>query len=88
MLKVAILIKYLSENNPQATPARLTFYNYLNHFLDPNGLFNPDDLETFFAHTLDYTHWLQNKTQLGQEIRQIIENVTEQSRGHFDFGQI
>lgn len=81
MLKVGALIKYLSENNPQATPARLTFYHYLSNLAEPDTEITTEMLEEFFATCLDYAHWQQNRGQLSQEIREFLQD-------HFDFGGI
>jgi len=74
MLKVGALIKYLSENNPQATPARLTFYHYLSNLAEPETLVTTELLESFFATCLDYAHWQQNRGQLSQEIREFLQD--------------
>ena len=88
MLKFAPLIKYLSENNPQLTPARLTFYNYLSHLADPNALVTDELVENFFASTLDYAHWQQNKPQLGREIHQVLEQYSKISDDFIDLSGI
>jgi hypothetical protein len=77
MLKVGTLIKYLSENNPQETPARLTFFNYLLHLTDAAALLTSELVETFFASCLDYTHWQQNRLQLGNEIQQLLQEAVD-----------
>jgi hypothetical protein len=73
MLKVRTLIKYLFENNPQASPARLTFFNYLSHFADTEALLTAETIENFFASCLDYAHWVQNRPALGQEVKQVLQ---------------
>jgi hypothetical protein len=72
MLKVQALIKYLSENNPQGTPVRLAFYNYLCNLADEEALVDSELLENFFAICLDYAHWQQNRKILGDEIRELL----------------
>lgn len=72
MLKVGHLIKHLSENNPQANPARLTFLNFLSSLADEESLVTTELLESFFSNCMDYAHWLQNRTQLSQEIRELL----------------
>jgi hypothetical protein len=73
MLKVRTLIKYLFENNPQANPARLTFFNYLSHLADVDVLLSAEMVENFFASCLDYAHWVQNRPALGQEVKQVLQ---------------
>ncbi len=72
MLKVQALIKYLSENNPQSTPVRLALFNYLTNMASTQELVTPELLESFFALCLDYTHWQQNRDQLGSEIQEML----------------
>jgi hypothetical protein len=78
MLKVEALIKYLSENNPQSTPVRLAFFNYLSNLAEPQALVTPELLESFFTLSLDYAHWQQNREQLGSEIQELLND-------HVDF---
>jgi len=72
MLKVQALIKYLSENNPQSTPVHLALFNYLSHVANTQELMTAELLENFFAMCLDYTHWQQNREQLGREIQELL----------------
>lgn len=88
MLKVAPLIKYLSENNPQLTPARLTFYNYLSHLVEPDGSITDELIENFFSTSLDYAHWQQNKPQLGREVHQILELYSKNTNSFIDLSGI
>lgn len=74
MLKVGPLIKHLSENNPQLTPARLAFFHFLSYLADQETLVTTELLEDFFATSLDYAHWQQNRKQLGQEIRELLQD--------------
>lgn len=74
MLKVGEFLKFLSEINPQLTPVRLSFYNYLSHFHDQNATLTSEDLENFFFHSLEYAHWQQNKNQMSQEIQTLIQS--------------
>ncbi len=83
MLKVGTLIKYLSENNPQETPARLTFFNYLLHLTDAGSALTAENVENFFASCLDFTHWQQNRLQLGNEIQQILQESIDLSEVHW-----
>lgn len=77
MLKVGDLIKHLSENNPEDTPARLTLYNYLVHLADEDASVSVELLENFFAVCLDYAHWQQNPTQVGEEVRELLADSVD-----------
>jgi hypothetical protein len=79
MLKVGDLIKHLSENNPQSSPARLTFLNFLSHLTEEDDLITSELLEIFFSTCLDYAHWHQNRASLSEEIRSLLEQHTDLS---------
>lgn len=74
MLKVSQLVKFISGLNPQNTPARLTFYNFIKHFLNPDDNLSSDQMNQFFAYCLEYPHWQQNKSQLGREVKFMLDN--------------
>lgn len=78
MLKVGQIIKHLSERNPQLHPARLTLFNYLQFLHNPNELFTAGILDNFVAATLDYTHWQQNASTLGQEMRSLLQYFSQE----------
>lgn len=74
MVRIGQLLKYLAALNPQTSPVRLALYNYLNHFHQSEQILNFEVLNIFFNHCLEYPHWQQNKTSLGKEVHQLIEN--------------
>lgn len=88
MLKVGAFLKFLSEINPQLTPARLTFYNYLSHLHDQNAHLSAEDLENFFFHCLEYAHWQQNKAQLSQEIQTLVQTFCENHHVVAEFSDV
>lgn len=72
MLKISQLIKFIEENNPQATPVRLSFFNFLKGQLDHLALVNPELIELYFNYAMDYQHWIDNKKQLSHEIQLLL----------------
>lgn len=77
MLKVGVLIKYLSENNSDnnLSSANLklverAFLNYLTT-LDSQSSVTSDTLDNFFRQCLEYPHWQANKALLGEDVREI-----------------
>ncbi|MBX2987546.1 MAG: hypothetical protein KF802_06585 [Bdellovibrionaceae bacterium] len=88
MLKVGPLLKFLSDLNPQNTPARLAFYNWLKGSASPEEPLSHALLERFFWDCMDYPHWASNKTQLGHEIRFLIENFNNFFQQKFDLSDL
>lgn len=88
MLKVGSFLKFLSDLNPQNSPARLAFYNWLRGVATPEEPLSKDLFERFFWDALDYPHWAQNKTQLGHEIRFLIEQFNGFFQQKFDVSGI
>lgn len=75
MIQIGQLLKYIANLNPQLSPARLAFYNYLNHFCRSEHVMTADVFNNFFSAALEYPHWQQAKAQLGEEILKLIEGV-------------
>ena len=65
----------MQDLNPQNTPVRLSFYNYLKSRLEGNEELSQALLEEYFALCLEYPHWLANKSQLGREILYVLQNM-------------
>lgn len=84
MLKVAQLLKFVSDLNPQKTPARLSFFNFLKGFANPEDPLSGDLLELFFNYSMDYPHWASNKVQLGHEVEFLLENFNSLYQQKFD----
>ncbi len=74
MLRISQLLKFVSDLNPQNTPARLSFYNFLRAFGDPESALTPEFIDLFFNYSMDYPHWAGNKAQLGHEVQFMLEN--------------
>lgn len=84
MLKVSPLLKFLSDLNPQNTPARLAFFNWLRGFTSPDEPLTRELFEHFFRDCLDYPHWASNKNQMGHEVRYLIDNFNSFFQQKFD----
>ena len=88
MLKVHQLLKFVSDLNPQNTPARLAFYNFLKGFASADEDLTPHLIEQFFNYSLDYPHWAANKVQLGHEVQFLLENFNSFYQQKFDLRPI
>ncbi|RYZ78630.1 MAG: hypothetical protein EOP04_29330, partial [Proteobacteria bacterium] len=88
MLKVGQLIRFVAGLNPQNTPAKLSFYNFLRGFPHPEEALTPDLIEQFFIYCVDYPHWAANKNQLGTEVKYLLENFNNFYNQDFDLNQI
>lgn len=87
-MKISHLLKYIADLNPQNTPARLSFYNFLRHFQFHKDDLAPYVLNTFFSHALEYPHWETNKSSLGKEVQLLMESFVRFSKMDFDFTQV
>ena len=88
MLKVGQLLKFVSDLNPQNTPTRLSFYNFLRGFPHPDDSLTKELIETFFNYCMDYPHWASNKQQLGHEVQFLLENFNSFYQQKFDLSSI
>ena len=75
MLKVETVLKYISSQKYQLSPALLTFHNYLQHLVEPQEPWNPAILTHFFNDCLLYPHWQQNRTGLKKDIMESLLQV-------------
>ena len=88
MLKVRQLLKFVSDLNPQNTPTRLSFYNFLRGVPHPDDNLTPELIETFFNYCMDYPHWASNKQQLGHEVQFLLDNFNSFYQQKFDLSFI
>ncbi|MGZ3745237.1 MAG: hypothetical protein ACXWRE_02555 [Pseudobdellovibrionaceae bacterium] len=88
MLKVGQLIKFVAGLNPQNTPAKLSFYNFLRGFPHPEEVLTPELIELFFIYCMDYPHWAANKNQLSNEVQYLLENFNSFYQQHIDLNKI
>lgn len=84
MLKVGQLLKFVSDLNPQKTPARLSFFNFLKGFANPEDALSGELLELYFNYSMDYPHWASNKVQLGHEVQFLLDNFNSLYQQKFD----
>jgi hypothetical protein len=87
-MKISQLLKYIADLNPQNTPARLAFYNFLRHFQFYSEELTPHVLNTFFSHALEYPHWETNKIPLGKEVQLLIESFARFHKFDFDLATV
>jgi len=88
MLKVGQLIRFVAGLNPQNTPAKLSFYNFLRGFPQPEDPLTPELIELFFIYCMDYPHWAANKNQLSKEVQYLLENFNSFYQQNFDLDRI
>lgn len=88
MLKVGQLLKFVSDLNPQNTPTRLSFYNFLKGFARPEDALTPGLIDMFFNYCMDYPHWASNKQQIGHEVQFLLENFNSFYQQKFDLSLI
>ena len=88
MLKVGQLLKFVSDLNPQNTPTRLSFFNFLKGFPHSEDVLTPELIEMFFNYCMDYPHWASNKQQLGHEVQFLLENFNSFYQQKFDLSPI
>jgi hypothetical protein len=88
MLKVGQLLKFVSDLNPQNTPARLAFFNFLKGYALPDENLSKELIEQFFNYSLDYPHWAANKVQLGHEVHFLLDNFNGFYQQKFDLTPI
>lgn len=81
-------MKFVSDMNPQNTPARLSFFNFLRAFGTPEADLTPQFIELFFHYCLDYPHWNDNKSQLGHEVKFLLENFNQRSLAKINLKEI
>lgn len=84
MLKVGQLLKFVSDLNPQNTPTRLSFFNYLRGFPSIEADLTPDVIQGFFNYCMDYPHWFGNRQQLSNEVQFLLENFNSFYQTKFD----
>lgn len=88
MLKVGQLLKFVSDLNPQNTPTRLSFFNFLRGFPHTDDVLTAELIEGFFNYCMDYPHWASNKQQLGHEVQFLLENFNSFYQQKFDLSSI
>lgn len=88
MLKIGHLLKFLSEINPHTSPVKLALFNFIKAFYTPDEVLTKAFFESFFCHTLDYSHWYANKTHLSHELLIILKNFNGLFQNKLDLSAI
>lgn len=78
------LLRYIQNSNPQTTPARLAFFNFLSHTVEPDSKLSPETIRRFFEYCLDFSHWVTNKSPLGHEVKFLLEHFNKSYQNAFD----
>lgn len=68
MARVSDILKTMSELRPDAHPARLALFNYLQNFIPQAESLGPLDLERFVRRCLHFSHWRENKAELLEQV--------------------
>jgi hypothetical protein len=88
MLTASKLSKFIFDKNPQLHPARLSLYNFVKHLAYLELDLTLDQLNHFLAWTMDFPYWQQNKTQIGNELRQVLTAYSKQHHEYIDVREI
>ena len=78
MARVAQILQVMSNMSPQAHPARLALFNYLQNFIPQVENLTPEELERFFRRCLNFPHWRANKKELLEQTEVILRRVGDQ----------
>ena len=88
MATVSQLAQFLLTQNPQQNVPRLAFYHYVKNFLDLQSELKISDLAQFYNHALGYHYWRDNKTALGETVKQDLDLFGGRHNMGFDLGQV
>ena len=88
MLKISHLLKFISEMNPQNTPTRLCFFNFLRGFPQSDEVLTSQYIEQFFNYCLDYPHWAANRNLLGGEVKSLLQHFNSFYQHSFDYSTV
>lgn len=69
MTSVSQFAQYLLKLDPQRTPARQAFFNYLKHVVEPTLPFTPSIVQSFYARALQFDYWQKDANALSDTIR-------------------
>lgn len=73
MMKVGQLVKTLSSSPSLMSPVRLTLYNYLVGQAASEDPVTGHLIQGFLDDCLDYPHWYQHRSQLAQDVKEILK---------------
>ena len=80
MTSVTQFAQFLLRLDPQKSPGRLAFFNYLKHILDPSEPFLPSVVSDFYARALNFDHWQNNSQSLSQDVRDDLASFVKQTK--------
>jgi hypothetical protein len=69
--------KFLYELRPQTHPVKLTLYNFIRNYTDLNATFSPDTILKFYFKALSFEHWQKNNLELAQEVRLVLQKLSQ-----------
>lgn len=73
MTSVTQFAQYLLKLDPQRTPARQAFFNYLKQLMEPTLAFSPAVVQTFYARVLQFEQWQKEASALAEAVRGDLE---------------
>lgn len=78
MARVSQILQVMSQLSPQAHPARLALFNYLQNFIPQVENLGAEEIERFIRRCLAFTHWRTNKHELLDQTELFLGKVAEQ----------
>lgn len=80
MLKLAPLLKHLSQENHSPTLLQVAFHNYFSTLYAGEDVLTEESLQRFIDDALDYPHWQQNRALFTRDL------IPELQKAADDFG--
>ena len=69
MTPVSHFAQHLLKLDPQRNQARLTLFNFLKAFMEPNLAFTPGIIQAFYARVMQFDHWRNDAVALSETVR-------------------
>lgn len=85
MVPVTQITQYLYQHDPQQSAGRLTLYHYLKNATDPGLAFDPQLLDLFFDHCMQFQFWRERSSQLQSDLSSLLNELNQ--AGLVSFGQ-
>ena len=77
MARVSQILQVMSTMSPQAHPARLALFNYLQNFIPQVENLTVEDVERFYRRALSFPHWRENKKELLEQTELFLHRVSD-----------
>lgn len=77
MARVSQILQVMSQLSPQAHPARLALFNYLQNFIPQVENLSVEDVERFYRRALSFPHWRENKKELLEQTELFLNRVSD-----------